>query len=188
MDDHGNKYIHPQFFKVNLNEIARFNRALSRKKVGSKNRQKAKLDLVRAHEGLANKRRDFHHKLARQLLEEFDVLYFEDLNIRAMKKLWGRKVSDLGFASFMNILEYKAKWASRTVQKIGRWEPTSQVCSKCGYRQKLALSERTYHCPECGLILDRDINAAKNILTVGLAGASATGLGDIRRAKLAIAA
>lgn len=184
-DDQGSKYIHPLFFKANLSKIARFNRELSRKKKGSNNYQRAKFRLTRAHKRLANKRRDFHYKLANRLIAEFDIMYFEDLNIKAMQKLWGRKISDLGFASFMAILESNAKQSSRTVQKIDRWEPTSQVCSECGCTQKMELSERIYDCPKCDLVLDRDINAARNIL---LAGASANGLGDVRRAKLAVAA
>jgi len=185
VDDRGNEYIHPQFFRANLKEIAKLNRELSRKKKGSNNYRKAKLRLARAHNRLANKRKDFHYKLANRLIIEFDTMYFEDLNIKAMQKLWGRKISDLGFASFIKILEFKAKQTSRTVQKIGRWEPTSQICSECGFRQKLELSERIYRCPECGLVLDRDENAARNILSVG---ASTDGLGNVRRAKPAIAA
>jgi putative transposase len=181
-NDEGQTYSNPQFLKNGLNLIATLNRNLSRKQKGSHNRLKAKHKLAKAHVRVANKRRDFHFKSANTLIVEYDTMFFEDLNLNSMKKLWGRKVSDLGFSSFVTILENQATKHNRTVQKIGRWEPTSQVCSFCGCIQKFTLSDRIYSCPECGLSLDRDTNAAKNILT---AGASAAGLGGHKTTTVA---
>ena len=80
-----------------------------------------------------------------------------------MKKIWGRKVSDLSYYTFQQMIRYKAARAGKVCAKIGRFEPSSQICSKCGHRQKMPLDVRTYVCPECGQVIDRDLNAAINI-------------------------
>ncbi len=105
-DDRGNEYSMPEHFKSALDEVARLNRSLSRKRKGSRNWRKAKRRLAATHERVANRRRDFHFKLALHLVREFDVICIEDLNIDGMKRLWGRKVSDLGFMQFVAILEH----------------------------------------------------------------------------------
>ena len=92
----------------------------------------------------------------------------EDLNLNAMKKIWGRKVSDLSYYAFQQMLNYKCIKYGKKMIKIGRFEPSSQICSNCGHRQKLALDERIYVCPECGAEIDRDINAALNIRNFAL--------------------
>jgi putative transposase len=97
------------------------------------------------------------------------VLYFEDLNLQGMKALWGRKVSDLGFAQFLSVLEWVAFKRGKRVVKIDRWERTTSQCSnpKCSHVQTMELRDRTFHCEKCGLSLDRDHNAARNIKAVG---------------------
>src|SRR5258708_33482992 len=110
-------------------------------------------------------RRDPHFQLAHDLCDEYGTMYFEDLNIASMKALWGRKVSDLGFSSFLSILEWVAFKRGKTLVKIDRFAPTTQVCSKCKRRHHLTLRDRTLSC-ECGLVIDRDHNAAINIKTV----------------------
>jgi putative transposase len=135
-----------KFLKANLLPIARLNRQLSRKQDGSNARKKAKRQLSLAHDRVANERHDAHFKLAHALCDEYDVLGFEDLNLRGMKKLWGRKISDLGFSQFMLILQHVAHIRGKQVVKIGRWEPTSQTCSCCGQRQSLELRERVFTC------------------------------------------
>ena len=182
-DHEGNAYNHPQHFKAAMDEIGRLNRALSRKIEGSHGWQKAKHQLAKAHLKVVNQRRDFLWKLANELTDRFDVLCFETLNIQAMQKLWGRKVSDLGFAHFLPMVGHLCKLKSKWLVKIGRWEPTSQTCSCCGHRQSIALNERTFSCVACGLVKDRDRNAAENIRAVG---ASTAGLGDVRRQIAAI--
>lgn len=166
-DDSGRAWMMPQYFKSELKQVARLNRELARKRRGSNHRRKAKIRLAKAHARLTDKRRDFHFKLAHRLCDEYDVLYFEDLNIKGMQQLWGRKINDLGFAQFIGILEYVAQQRGVEVSKIDRWEPTTQTCSQCGARQAMPLRERTYCCPECSLKLNRDHNAALNILRAG---------------------
>ena len=184
-DDEGNGYQSPEFLKANLSEIARLNRQLSRKQAGSNNRKKAKRQLALAHDSVANERRDAHFKLAHQLCDEYDALGFETLNLRGMKKLWGRKISDLGFSQFMLILEHVARMRNKQVVKIGQWEPTSQTCSCCGHRQSIELRERWFTCSACGLEIGRDHNAARNIRREAIAllgvGASTPSLEGVRQ-------
>jgi putative transposase len=97
------------------------------------------------------------------LCDQFDVLCFEDLNLDGMKRLWGRKVSDLAFYQFIGTLKYVATKRGKTVVQIGRFERTTGKCSHCGQLQALALRERTFHCDSCGFTIDRDHNAAMNI-------------------------
>ena len=164
----------------NLKEIVRLNRALSRKQLGSNNYEKARQQLARAHARLADKRRDLHFKLARRLAGEYDILCFEDLNIKAMQRMWGRKVSDLGFSEFLSIQKHIAVQMGKIVVQIDRFEPSTTPCSACGQRQPMPLHVRVFECqnPECGLVLDRDHNAARNIKRVG---ASTLRLEGIRR-------
>lgn len=92
----------------------------------------------------------------------------EDLNLEGMKKRWGRKVSDLSYYTFQQMLTYKCLKYGKKVIRIGRFEPSSQICSRCGHRQMMPLEERTYKCPECGSTIDRDTNAAINIRNFAL--------------------
>jgi putative transposase len=110
------------------------------------------------------------------------MLCFEDLNIEGMKRIWGRKVSDLGFSEFMAILEAKASVLGKIIIKINRFDPSSQVCSECGHRQSMPLSERVFACRNCGVIMDRDHTAARNSKSWGIN----SGLGNVRRSTTAI--
>jgi putative transposase len=181
-DHEGNQYHSPQFLKAELHEIARLNRELSRKQKGSNNHCQAKWRLAKAHQRVADKRRDAHWKLAHALCSEFDIICLETLNIDGMKRVWGRKVSDLGFAEFVGILHQVAAKTRTEVVQIDRWLPTSKSCAACGMLQEMPLSVRHFHCPHCGWSRSRDQNAALNILA---AGASAAGLGDVRRPLVA---
>jgi putative transposase len=175
LTDHtGKRYMHPLFLRDVLHRLQQLNRSLSRKVEGSRNRERARWHLARTHIRVADKRRDFHFKLASALCDTFDVLVIEDLHIAAMKRLWGRKVSDLAFTKFVAILQHVALLRGKIVVKIDRFAPTTQRCSGCGERQIVSLKQSTFFCPHCGLILDRDHNAALNIQR---AGASALGLG-----------
>ena len=177
VDHEGNQYLSPEFLKAELANLRQTSRKLSSKQRGSNNRRKARVDLARKHERVKNKRRDAHFKLAHRLLDQFDMLVFEDLNLKAMQRLWGRKVGDLGLADFVSILDHLATKRGKRIVKLDRFEPTSQVCSGCGQRQPMPLRERTYRCGSCGLVLDRDHNAARNIFRVG---ASTLGLEGVR--------
>jgi putative transposase len=104
------------------------------------------------------------------------------LNLDGMKRLWGRKVSDLGFAEFVDILQQAAAKSGTAIEQVDQWLPSSKACARCGTLREMLLSERQYHCPQCGWRCSRDQNAALNIVA---AGASAAGLGDVRRPLLA---
>lgn len=164
----GDRWENPLFFRRNANLLKILSQKLSRKEPGSNNRKKARLALARAYRRTANQRRDFHFKTALSLAMEYAVVAVEDLNLKAMQRLWGRKVSDLGYAAFLNILRWECfKNGSRFV-KIDRFYPSSKTCSKCGYvLADLSLSVRSWQCPTCASIHDRDLNAAKNIERVG---------------------
>ena len=158
----------PQFFKRSINAIKRVNRNHSRKKKQSNNRERARLDLARKHRKIERQRADFHWKLAHQLTDEYDEIRLEDLNLQGMKALWGRKVSDLGFADFVKKLKYIAAKKGVKITFIDKWYPSSKTCSVCGaVNEALNLRDRTWRCNDCGTTHDRDRNAAINIYRVG---------------------
>lgn len=158
-------------------------RSFSKKIKGSNNRKKAKLNVARIHKKVANIRDDFHNKLTLELLKQYDILCFETLNMAAMKKLWGKKISDYAFSSFLIKLE--AKDYRKIIIKIDRWYPSSKTCSCCGeINEALALKDREWTCQSCGMVHDRDINAAINIHRVGV---STLSLGNVRPDFQAIA-
>ena len=158
----------PQFFKRNLNAIKRASRKHSTKRKGSKNRQRAQLNLSRKHRKIEHQREDFHWKLAHLLTDEYDEIRLEALNLQGMKALWGRKVSDLGFADFVKKLVYIAEKKGVKITFIDKWYPLSKTCSVCGaVNEALNLRDRLWQCPSCHIQLDRDRNAAVNIFRVG---------------------
>ena len=176
----------PEFFKQSLNQVRKAGRQHSKKQKGSNGREKARKNLARRHEDIANRRQDWFWKLAHRLTDEFDVLYFETLNLKGMQRLWGRKVSDLAFREFLQILEWVAKKKGKQVAYIDRWFPSSKTCSCCGHvLESLDLSTRMWRCPSCQTVNDRDENAAVNIKMVGI---STIGLGDVRQSQTAIPA
>lgn len=181
----GSKIESPQFLKQSLNAIKKASRQLSQKFKGSAHRERARLNLVRKHEDVANRRSDWFWKLAHDLTNRFDVLCFETLNLKGMQRLWGRKISDLAFGEFLSILEWVAIKKGKQVVFIDHWYPSSKTCHSCGHvLDSLELSVREWRCPFCQSVNGRDENAAKNIQAVG---ASTVGLGDVRRALPAIA-
>ena len=151
------------FYQKSLKALKTKQRKLSFKKKGSNNRAKAKLELARFHRKLANQRRDYFFKLANDLAKKYDAIFIEDLNLKAMAKIWGRKIHDLAFHEFTYILSTKTN-----VVKIDRFYPSSKTCSCCGYIKKdLTLKERIFDCPNCQSKIDRDYNASLNIFRVG---------------------
>ena len=158
----------PEFFKRSLNAIKRANRNHSRKRKGSNNRERARLDLARKHRKIERQREDFPWKLAHELTDAYDEIRLEDLNLKGMKALWGRKVSDLGFADFVKKLKYLAAKKGVKITFIDKWYPSSKTCSACGaVNEALNLRDRTWQCNDCGTTHDRDRNAAINIFRVG---------------------
>ena len=161
----GEKIQSPQFLKQSLTELRKFNKGLSRKVKGSNNWWRGIHQLARLYRHIVNQRRDWHFKLATDLCRRFDTIATETLNLEGMKRLWGRKVSDLAFGAFIEILEYKCFKHNRDFRQVGQWTATTKPCSDCGFHnENLTLSDRQWICPECGSHHDRDINAAINIL------------------------
>lgn len=168
----------PEFLKAALNEKARLNRKFAKKKKLSAKWFAIKRQIAKLDEKIANQRKDFFFKLAHELTDKFDVLVFESLNLRGMAKLWGRKVSDLAFGAFVNILEWVSKKKGKTVVFVDRFFASSKTCSCCGeVNTSLTLSDRYWRCGSCGTGHDRDHNAAVNILCEGT---SSLRLGDVR--------
>lgn len=160
----------PLFFKQNANAIANANRKLSRKRKGSNHYVRAKLALARLHKKTANQRENFHWEVAHHLVSQYSLICIEDLNIKAMQKRWGRKISDLAFYDFVKKLDYMATKTGASVQRVDRFFASSQICSDCGYQNQDVknLKIREWVCPQCGAKHDRDRNAAKNILARGI--------------------
>ena len=168
--DDGTVIDSPQWYKTALRELRAAHRAVSRCQKGSNNRKRAIRNLERVYQRISNRRRDWFFKLANQLVSEYAIICIEDLNLDGMKRLWGRKVSDLAFAEFVSILEWVASNAGSTVVKIDRWAPSSKACHVCGtVNPCLTLKQRYWECDCCHTILDRDTNAAINIKRLGLA-------------------
>ncbi len=167
----GHRYTSPMFYTQNADKLAKAQREHSRKVKGSNNRERSRKQVARIHKKTANQRADHHWKLAIDLCQKFDVLFFEDLNLRGMKALWGKQVSDLAFGEFMHKLGHQArKRGLRSVLKIDRWTPSTKCCSVCGHKNdNLTPSDREWTCPKCHTHLDRDHNAAMNILKEGVA-------------------
>ena len=165
----GSEYNSPLFYYNYQNKIKRLSKQLSKKKEGSKNRQKAKNNLSKVYRDLTFKREDHHWKLAHELCKKYDFIAIEDLNIESMKKLWGTKVSDLSFSSFVDKLEHISKKYGTVIHKIDRGYPSSKTCGACGTKNtKLKLSDREWVCESCGSVHNRDENASQNILRQGI--------------------
>ena len=153
-----------------LKKLAKAQRQLSRKVKGSQNRERARKQVARIHKKTENQRTDHHWKLAIELCRAFDLLFFEDLNLDGMKRLWGKQVSDLGFGEFMRKLKHQSKKRIKSVLKIDKWTPSTKCCAVCDYHHShLTLADRHWTCPSCHTHLDRDQNAAINILKEGVA-------------------
>jgi putative transposase len=157
----------PLFYRQDLPRLRQIQSQVAKKVKGSINQREGQGHLARRHIRIADQRRDFHFQLAHDLCDRYDTLIFEDLNLQGMKVLWGRKVSDLGFAQFITVLKWVALKRGKQVVFIDRFERTTGKCSGCGHRQSLTLADRTFTCENCGLALNRDHNAALNILEAG---------------------
>ena len=165
----GEKINSPEYLKKSLRKLRRLNKSHSRKKTNSKNREKARIKLAKCYEKISNQRKYFNNCLSRYLVDNYDFIFIEDLNISAMQKLWGRKISDIAWYQFTTFLNYKMINKGKYCLKIDRYFPSSKTCNHCGYKKEdLSLSDRSWVCPNCGDVHDRDINAAKNILKEGL--------------------
>ena len=165
----GEKINSPECLKKSLRKLRRLNKSHSRKKTNSKNKEKARIKLAKCYEKISNQRKYFNDCLSKRLLDNYDFIFIEDLNIQSMQRLWGRKISDIAWSQFVNMLTYKAIEQGKFVLKVDRYYPSSKLCNHCGYKNEaLNLSDRKWTCPVCGEVLDRDINASINILQEGL--------------------
>lgn len=167
----GVKYDNKSFLKKDEKKINHLQRVYSKKKKGSKNREKARIRFATAHEKLGNRKKDYLHKLTTKLVRENDIICIEDLNVKGMLKnhTLAKSIRDCSFSMIRSMLSYKCNWYGRKLVVIDRWSPTSKRCSCCGHvMPSMGLNVREWACPTCGLYHDRDINAAKNILDEGL--------------------
>ena len=170
----------PLYFLASLNLIRKRSRELSSKKKGSNHRKQAVLNLARLHRKIYNQRLVFFFKLSLSL-SVYDNVFTCDLNLKGMQRLWGRKVSDVAYNKFINILSSKTN-----VIKIDRFYPSSKTCSKCNYiKQDLKLSGRVWICPSCHTVHERDENASKTVYAEGMrilirVGTSTLGVGSVR--------
>ena len=145
-------------------------RILSRRTKGSQGRKNARLLVAKTHDKVSNQRNDFLHKVANHYITNYGRIYVEDLNIKGMSKNHhlAKSIHDASWGKFFELLSYKAEEAGRLIVKVPRFEPTSKTCSQCGaINQELELSDRQWVCKSCGVLHDRDYNAAKNICRVG---------------------
>jgi putative transposase len=168
----GDKVANPKSFKAKRAKLRRVQKALSRKKKGSKNRHKARLKVAKVHAQISDARNDFLHKLTTQLVRENQTIAVEDLAVKNMVKnhKLALAISDASWGELVRQLEYKCHWYGRNFVKIDRWFPSSKRCGNCGHIvDMLPLHLREWDCPSCGTHHDRDVNAAKNILAAGLA-------------------
>ncbi len=168
----GRKVANPRFLRRAERKLGKAQKALSRKVRGSSNRAKARIKVARVHARVADTRRDWLHKESTRIIRDNQAVYVEDLCVSGLGRTrLAKSVHDAGWSAFTAMLEYKARRHGRAFGKIGRFEPTSQVCSACGMKDgPKPLSVREWTCRTCGTVHDRDVNAARNIVTAGRAG------------------
>jgi len=162
----GEKIENPKYLKNSFKRMKCLQKRVSKKQKGSNNRSKARQHLSKIHETINNQRNNFQHQLSSKLISENQAIALETLNVKGMVKnhCLAQSISDAGWSSFVTKLEYKAEWFGKTILRIGRFEPSSKLCSVCGYHNsELTLKDREWICPDCKTKHDRDINAAINI-------------------------
>jgi putative transposase len=167
----GEKTGNEHFFRKEEKRLARLQRRHARKRKGSKNREKARRRVAKLHVRIADRRRDFQHKLSTRLIHENQVICVESLAVKQMLQhpTLAKAIADVGWGELLRQLDYKAAWYGRTLIRIDRWYPSSKTCSECGLvLEHLDLDEREWTCPQCGTHHDRDSNAAKSVLAEGL--------------------
>ena len=165
----GKRAEYPMFYRNTEKKLAREQRKLSRCQKGSQNYKKQKKRVALCHEKIRNQRKDFQHKLSASLAESFDAVCVEDLNLKGMAGglHLGKGVHDNGYGLFLSMLEYKLEERGKYLIKVDRYFASSKICSVCGKKkEELSLADRIYYC-ECGNRMDRDVNAAVNIMNEG---------------------
>ena len=175
----GKTITNPQYLRHSEVKLKHEQRKLSRQKKGSNSRKKQKLRLAKVHQKIKNQRNDFLHKESYKLVTKYDIIVFEELQIKNMIKNHhlAKSISDVSWNKFIQYTTYKAASAGKEVILVNP-RNTSQMCSRCGNMVKKSLAVRTHNCPTCGLILDRDLNAAINILRLGISLGGATAIAE----------
>jgi putative transposase len=158
-----------RFLKKSENKLKRRQRKLVKSKKGSNNYKKKQQRLFVVHRKIRNQRKDYIHKTTTSIIAKYSVICIEDLNTKGMMKnhKLAKSISDVAWHELMRQLMYKAHWNGRNLVKIGRFEASTKTCSDCGHKKDMKLADRTYDCDNCGLVMDRDINAAINIKNWG---------------------
>ena len=167
----GTKFANPKYYEKRQCKLRRLQQRLSKKTKDSKNRNKAKIHLAACSRRITNCRTDYLQKLSTYLVQNYNTICIEDLNVEGMLKNHNlaKSISSASWSEFRRMLTYKCEWYGKNILVIDRFEPSSKTCNNCGYIYKsLTLSERSWKCPICGETLDRDINAAKNIRDIAL--------------------
>ena len=163
----------PKYYRKFEEKLAKQQRRFSKMKIGSNNREKQRIKVVKLHEKISNCRVDYIHKFTHELVSNYDTIVIEDLNVSGMIKnhKLAKSIADASFSELRRQLEYKSNWYGKELIVINRFYPSSKTCSNCGnIKDDLKLSDREYICDECGIVIDRDLNASLNILTVGMTG------------------
>ena len=167
----GESIDNPKWIRSNEKVLKKLHKQLSRKVKGSNNRNKSKNKLAKKHEQIKNQKTDFLHNITSKIVNENQIIILEDLNVSGMLKnhKLAKSIQELGLYEMRRQIEYKSKWFGRDVVFIGRWFSSSKMCSCCGWINKnLTLADREFNCQECGLVIDRDENAAINIEREGI--------------------
>ena len=172
VDSNGKKYKNHKYLTKSQEKLAKEQRKLSKMVKGSNNRNKQRIKIARLYKHIQNQRNDYLHKLSRRIIDENQIICIEDLKVIDMEQnnKLARNITDASWSRLVTMLIYKANWYGRNVIKVPSTYPSSQLCSMCGYKNSItkSLNIRKWTCPKCGSIHDRDINAAKNILSKGI--------------------
>jgi putative transposase len=167
----GTTFENPKWFRTSQQNLRRQQRSLARKQKGSKRRDAQRLVVAGVHEHIKNQREDYLHKVSTKIIRSYNTVCLEDLNIRGMMKneKLSLAIGEIGWHKFRTMLEYKAQWYGKNILTIGRFEPSSKLCSACGtIFKELQLKDRSWTCLSCGTHHERDVNAAQNIKSFGL--------------------
>jgi putative transposase len=166
----GEKIPNPKRYHARLKYLRQQQRCLARRQKGSRRREKQRLRVAQAHARVRQGRQYALHALTTRLVREFDLIFIEDLNVKAMARgLHARAIHDVAFSEVRRQLTYKSSWYGKILETVDRWYASSKTCSACQYRlDVLRLDERQWKCPRCGINHDRDVNAARNLLAEGL--------------------
>lgn len=165
----GTKFTNPKHLEKAQKNLAHLQKVFARKNKDSKNHERMRVKVAKCYRSITNQRSDFLHKLSTHLVRNYDVICLEDLNVKCMEQNHhlARAIQGASWSEFVRQLEYKSEWYGKNILFIGRFEPSSKLCHKCGYiNQELQLKDREWICPVCGEKLDRDVNAAINIKNI----------------------